>query len=654
MSNDSENKIVKVLIVEDTPFDAELNEREIRNELGICEFYRVDTENAFINALDEFNPDVIVSDYLMPTFDGLRALKLAQEHSAITPFIMVTGPQNEDTAVSCMKAGATDYVIKGHYKRLGTAVRSALIQKEIKLEKERNKKNLEESEERLRLALSAANQGMFDLDIQTGEAIVSTEYATMLGYDPKNFSVTIESWVNQMHPEDRDRAFSYYLYYIEGKIPLYQMEFRLLTASGQYKWILSSGKIVSWDQNGKPLRMLGTHTDISRQKLVEEELKRVWIKAEEADRLKTAFLHNISHEIRTPMNAIVGFANLMNQENIDNEKRKHYTEIICMSSNQLLSIISDLINIATIEAGQEKVNESPNDLNKLMQSLYHQYEYKVNNDQINFSFSASLPDEKAKIITDETKLFQVFSNLISNAIKFTKTGSINYGYELVENELKFYIKDTGIGIPSEFHSEIFERFRQADNSISRVYGGTGLGLAISKSYVELMGGKIWLESEPDKGSTFYFTIPYKPVILTNEESESGAIKNINLFSTPKKILVAEDEDFNFMLIEELLLGLNFSLIRAKNGLEAFEICKTDPNIDIVLMDIKMPVMNGYEATRQIKSIRPNLPIVALTAYAQKGDREKALSIGCDEYLAKPIVYDQLYTILIRYLEEQPV
>jgi PAS domain S-box-containing protein len=654
MLNENKKLEYRVLIVEDTPTDAELNEREIRNNLKECVFMRVDNEENFLSAIKEFKPDIIISDFKMPTFDGLLALKHTLAQSPITPFIIVTGPQNEDTAVECMKAGATDYVIKGYYKRLGAAVRSALEQKEIKREKERNKRNLQESEERLRLALAAANQGLFDFNVQTGETIVSPEYATMLGYDPEDFSETIEKWINRLHSEDKDRVDKYFHDYLEGLIPNYQTEFRLSTKSGQWKWILSSGKIVARDEEGKPLRMLGTHTDITRQKMVEEELKKAWVRAEEADRLKTAFLHNISHEIRTPMNAIVGFANLLEQEVEDDEKRKHYTDIICMSSNQLLCIITDLINIATIEAGQEKVNESATEINKLIQSLYNQYEYKIDTDLISFTFKTPLSDEKAVIYTDETKLLQIFSNLIGNAIKFTKLGSIQFGYEKLDNFLKFYVIDTGIGIPAEFHSEIFERFCQANNNISRNYGGTGLGLAISKSYVELMGGKIWLESEPSKGSAFYFTIPYKPIEINKTTNTKNIIISENYISTPKKIMIAEDEEFNYMLIEELLLGLNFTLIRAKNGLEAIEICKMDPYIDLVLMDIKMPIMNGYEATQQIKKMRPKLPVIALTAYTQQSDRERAMDNGCDDYISKPIIYDQLYSVLIKFFEKQPV
>jgi len=636
------------------PYDAELNEREIKNVIKECVFTRVDTEDAFLSALSDFKPDIIITDFKMPVFDGLSALKLSLNYDPHIPVIMVTGPQNEDIAVECMNAGATDYIIKGHYKRLGEAVRSALVQKEVKLEKERTEKNLHESEERLRLALSAANQSIIDWNMQTGEMITSPEYATMLGYVPEGFVETYEKWQKRLHPEDKEKVSHYLQDYIDGRVSFYQVELRLLNNSGQWKWFLLSGKIAEWVDDGKPLRMLGTYIDITQQKMVEEELKNAWIKVEESDSLKTAFLHNISHEIRTPMNAIVGFSNLLDQDDTDSEKMKHYTEIIRLSSNQLLSIITDLINISTIEAGQERLVETELDINKLIQSLYHQYEYKIDREIINFSFTVPLPDEKAVIYADEIKLTQIFSNLITNAIKFTKSGKIQFGYNLDGTFLQFYFVDTGIGVPAELHSEIFERFRQADHNISRVYGGTGLGLAISKSYVELMGGKIWLESEPSKGSSFFFTIPYKPVAVVKKFNAEPSGLHEKKVIAPKRLLIAEDDNYNYELIEEMLLGLNFFIYRAHNGLEAVEICKQDPYIDIILMDIKMPVLNGYEATRQIRAIRPRIPIIALTAYVQQADREKALASGCDEFISKPVVYDQLVSILIKFLEKQPV
>jgi signal transduction histidine kinase len=233
-------------------------------------------------------------------------------------------------------------------------------------------------------------------------------------------------------------------------------------------------------------------------------------KAEESDRLKTAFLHNISHEIRTPMNAIVGFSGLLNEPDLPPEKIKDFTTIIEQSSNQLLSIITDLISISTIEAGQQKINEKAFNINDLCQLVFNQFILRAQSQNINLNFKSALIGEKAEIISDETKLIEILSNLIGNALKFTIQGSVTYGYDIKGDFIEFYVSDTGIGISEEFHEDIFKRFRRVEHSFSRQHSGTGLGLSISKAYVELLGGTIWVKSAKGKGSTFYFTIEHKP------------------------------------------------------------------------------------------------------------------------------------------------
>jgi len=237
----------------------------------------------------------------------------------------------------------------------------------------------------------------------------------------------------------------------------------------------------------------------------------------------------------------------------------------------------------------------------------------------------------------------VLTNLISNALKFTKNGYVNFGAKVNDNELEFFVEDTGLGIPLEMQEEIFKRFRQVETSTTRQFGGSGLGLSISKAYVELLGGKMWLKSELEKGSTFYFTIPYikaQKNILSEMQFGSKFKSEIKELKT---ILIAEDEDSNFILLEELLSGLNIHIIRAINGLEAVEICKTNKNIDLVLMDIKMPLMDGYEATKQIKGFMPNLPIIAQTAYFTDIDKSKAIACGCIDFISKPIKRELLFS-----------
>lgn len=389
--------------------------------------------------------------------------------------------------------------------------------------------------------------------------------------------------------------------------------------------------------------------DISDRKHAEEELIKAKNKAEESDRLKTAFLENISHEIRTPMNAIVGFSGLLKNTGLLPADRDHYTEIIINSSNQLLSVITDIINIATLEAGQEQVCESQVNINVILNLVFEQYNSKAKGQNIKFSYESHLSDKEADVLADGTKLTAILSNLIGNALKFTHEGYVKYGCKLNRKELEFYVEDSGIGISPEMYEEIFKRFRQVEITSSRKYGGSGLGLSIAKAYVELMGGKIWLTSVPGKGSVFYFTIPYKKTDKSETVQENSDLKAGLFLNNPKTLLLVEDEDYNYMLLEELLSGENFNIIRAVNGLEAVEFCRQNNTIDMVLMDIKLPLLNGYEAARQIKTFRPDLPIIAQTAYSKEIDKNKAISCGCCDFISKPLKREVLLTKVIQHL-----
>ncbi len=389
------------------------------------------------------------------------------------------------------------------------------------------------------------------------------------------------------------------------------------------------------DSNGKLTGIIGISSDITERKRFEMELIEAMERAEESDRLKTAFLNNISHEIRTPMNAIAGFSVFLNNPDLIPEKRKHYTDIILQSSDQLLTIIDDIISIATIEAGQEKIQENDININLICKLLKEQFFQKASDKNVRLSLKTDLSDDEAIIITDVTKLTQILTNLIGNALKFTQKGFINFGYRVEDQQLEFYVEDSGIGIPLDKHEIIFNRFRQVETTVTRTFGGSGLGLSISKAYVEMLGGKMWLTSELGKGSVFYFTIPYKNTIPKKlPDIPSNKELNFEMITT-KTLLIAEDEDSNFMLLEEMVSDLEINIIRAVNGLEAVEVCKSNPHIDLVLMDIKMPEMNGYEAIIRINKFKPDLPIIVQTAYITEADRKRALACGCSDFLSKP-------------------
>ncbi|NOZ45661.1 MAG: response regulator [Chlorobi bacterium] len=373
-------------------------------------------------------------------------------------------------------------------------------------------------------------------------------------------------------------------------------------------------------------------------------LKKEKEKAEESNRLKTAFLQNMSHEIRTPLNAILGFSGILNKPKLPEEKRKHFISIIQNSSNQLLSIVTDILTISSLETKQEKCNISSVCINYIIADLLAIFKQQAKSKNILFYAKPQLSDKQSEIYSDKTKITQILTNLLSNALKFTSEGFVEFGYNVKGNELEFYVKDSGIGIEKEMQAIIFERFRQANNNINKKYSGTGLGLAISKEFTELLGGKIRVQSEPGKGSTFYFTIQYKPV---NENNKSTITTKQN--KNCKTILVAEDEEYNFFFIREILINTDLTLIHAKDGQETVEICKTNSKIDLILMDIKMPVMDGYEAAMLIKGFKPDLPIIAQSAYDLETENKKYSRIF-DDFLAKPINGEILIEKVYKYID----
>jgi PAS domain S-box-containing protein len=379
--------------------------------------------------------------------------------------------------------------------------------------------------------------------------------------------------------------------------------------------------------------MLEIFQDITDRKISEAELILAKNRAEESDRLKTAFLHNISHEIRTPMNAIVGFAALLGEPDIDAKTSRDYVEVIMQSSNHLLEIITDIVDISNIEANLVKVVKNEVNVNSTLHSLCNQFATKSNEKKIQLICETALSDGDAMILTDGTKLNQILINLISNALKFTDKGQIKIIARPKDKFLEFCVSDSGIGIPEEFHHKIFERFYQIHNTHSRVYEGTGLGLAISKAHVELMGGKIWLTSSPGTGTSFFFTIPYEKQIVEKPVEKEKINPGYFVFPQKKKILVAEDIESNFKLICYFLSGANIEVTRAVNGKEAVEKCFSIPDIDLILMDIKMPVMNGYTAVKLIREKNTSIPIIAQTAYID--DQETAMESGCSGFISKP-------------------
>lgn len=392
--------------------------------------------------------------------------------------------------------------------------------------------------------------------------------------------------------------------------------------------------------------VLAIFSDISRLQECETELKKAQDRVEESDRLKSAFLANMSHEIRTPMNGIIGFSGMLLDPGLSNDKIKHFVELIITSCNQLLDLINDIIDLSRIEAGQIEVSNKEFLLNDMLTGLYQFFFYTAQNKGIGFSLSEGLEMAQSKIISDDMKLRQILVNILGNALKFTSEGSVAFGYKVKGKELEFFVSDTGIGIDKAHYKTIFDRFTQADNSSTRQYGGTGLGLPISKSFIEMLGGRIWFKSAVGNGTTFYFTIPFHSASVISTHSKYATS---GLDWHARTILIAEDEEINFIYLTEALSETKINIVRAMNGLEVVDIVKSNPNIELILMDIKMPEMNGYEATSIVKQMKPQVPVIAQTAYAMASDRENALSAGCDDYISKPVKKEKLLSIIQEYL-----
>lgn len=384
-----------------------------------------------------------------------------------------------------------------------------------------------------------------------------------------------------------------------------------------------------------------------------EDLALAKRKAEESDRLKTAFLSNMSHEIRTPMNAILGFSNLLSHPEISVVEKEEFVNLIKVNGKNLLTLVEDIIDISKIDSGQLQIKNAPCKLHELMMEVYESFFNDIKRRglfNLKLYLKEGISDEDVMVLTDAHRLKQILINLVGNAVKFTERGFVEFGYEQKDDQfLNFYVKDTGIGLPKGKEDDIFDRFSKFNNDKQRLYGGTGIGLSIAKHLVELLGGEIWVESEPLVGTTFYFTLPYHR-LAPHTKADEEKKESVNAFNWEgKTFLVAEDEEDNFRYIEVALALSNASLIWARDGKEAVEVFKKVNNIDLVLMDIKMPLMDGYSATREIKSISRSVPVIAQTAYAMSEEKEKSKVAGCDDYIAKPIGYEDLLLTINKYV-----
>ena len=400
------------------------------------------------------------------------------------------------------------------------------------------------------------------------------------------------------------------------------------------------------DSNGDITSYVLVSEDVSRFNVIENELIAAKQAAEENDKLKTSFLNNLSHEVRTPLNAIMGFSEFIKDENLTQDKKRAYSDAIMKSSSYLLALLENIITMSIIEAGQVRINSSVVSLNELLNDVYSQVSVAFARDDVELLIKPEMNLEHDLVLMDQTKVMQILINLVGNALKFTLNGYVNFGCELDGDSLLFTVEDSGVGFPIEMKDTLFERFTQGNNSPTGLQEGMGLGLAITKSYVDLMGGTIDLQSEVGKGTKFSVKIPYNPAFeqeIIKQELPPPIIKG------NKTILVADDVELNHMLITVMLSGYNLKVLYSRNGKEAMEMVILNPEISLVLMDIEMPVMDGLAATRLIKQARPEVVVIAQTAHVFDGNKQEAAMAGCDGYMVKPINREELVKLLANYL-----
>jgi len=499
--------------------------------------------------------------------------------------------------------------------------------------------------------MQASNDGIWDWNLISNYIYFAPRYKAMLGYaDDNEFGNSMDEKLGHIHPEDRQREAETMRQYLAQEIPEYKDTYRMRHKDNTWRWIMSRAMAL-WDENGKPYRMIGSHTDITEQKTLERALMDARDKAEAANEAKSDFLANISHELRTPMNAVVGLANILMLNGSTPAKQREFLSTLQLSAQSLMSLINDLLDISKFESSEVKLEHIPFNLAEMIEEIISIMSVKAEEKNIELHINYS-PMLNTEFIGDPLRLRQILMNLTGNAVKFTNKGNVTVHVESTAEEgsksiqLTIDVSDTGIGIKSDKLDTIFNKFSQADTSITRKYGGTGLGLSICKTLVTLMNGTISVISTPRKGSRFTVTIPlelgphgivaWKQGIASKAQDSGNAIA-----ADPSKplVLLVEDHKPNVLVAGTLLENLGYRYEVASNGKKALTKLE-NRHFDIILMDVQMQEMDGLETTRHIRKLEkkrnlPRMPIIAMTAHAQSEDREQCLKAGMDDYISKP-------------------
>ena len=510
-------------------------------------------------------------------------------------------------------------------------------------------RKFKESEGIINLALDIANAGVWRRNVETKEMFADEKMHKLLGYKYGDFNNMTDTYYNLVHPDDISQMKNLMSSYLLGEIGEYSNEFRAKHKDGSWHWLSSRAQISEW-KDGKPFVVTGTLIDITNHKSIEDELLKAKLKAEESERLKSAFFANMSHEIRTPLNGLLGFTELLLLKEGLDPKSEKYLNIIQQSGFRLLQIVNDLIALSKIQANLIKINKSSVNLYNLLSEQYDFFKPEAEKKGIDLVFETYESDCFITIETDKKKLLSIIVNLVKNAIKYTFSGTVKLGFKKGDDFVEVFVEDTGIGIEKENHEIIFNRFSRLDDNKSEVIEGAGLGLSIVKAYSELLGCEIKLESKKGVGSKFYFYLPLK----MNDSKDLREVKLSKTFSNTKKrqekVLIVEDDYISQEYLKFVLNNYFEELYFAKNSIEALDILSNNPSICLILMDVRLPGIDGYEITKRIRKFNKEIVIIAQTANYSPNEKEIALSAGCNDIIAKPINKDALLKMILSYMK----
>lgn len=495
---------------------------------------------------------------------------------------------------------------------------------------------IRQSEAELNYAQEIGKMGSWHHHLSTKKYKWSKNMKRMLGLEMMDNDIVFLVYQNHIHPEDRSLIDTYLQKILQTKEGV-SFEMRYLLDNGEIIWLQNN--IRPTFEKDQLTELHGVITDITEKKNTELAIIKAKESAEASDRLKTAFMNNISHEIRTPLNGILGFTEVLADPTLTPRDKDAYTAMLYNSSERLINTVTNFLDISLLSSGNQRVVKKEMSLNTLLQQVIDKFKPLAAQKYLSLILELPFSHNDVIILSDKDLLEKILSQLTDNAIKFTSRGNITVGCRINENELLFFVRDTGVGIHEQSRQQIFDYFMQENTASNRGYEGSGLGLTIARGFIGLLGGRIWMESEKGKGSIFFFSIPLEQPVRAQDHNGSGRASRGK--KQKQTIVIAEDDDTNFFYISVLLKSETLTLLHARNGSEAVELCEDHPETELVLMDLKMPEMDGFEATRLIKSTRKDLPVIAVSAYSGSEEQQKAFEAGCDEFITKPIKKEQL-------------